>query len=127
MKIAVEYNNRRLSGFEYLLCQCPPSEFDSPYRSAVPMLCFCRDPEAALTRVTRTLGLDPPRQLTLSFAYGLVVGKGRGRPARTDLLLIADQYAVAIEASTRNQRMNRSSSGWKHQLATGRSWPAGLS
>jgi hypothetical protein len=62
------------------------------------MLCFWRDPEKGLAEFTRASGIDLPQQITLSFEYCVEAQKGRGRPSQTDLMLISDQYAVAIEA-----------------------------
>lgn len=98
MKVEFEYKNQGLSSFQYLIRQYPPSEFDSPYRSTIPMLCFWRDPESGLDQISRALGLDLPHRVTLSFEYCVDVQKGKGRPSQTDLMLISDQYTVAIEA-----------------------------
>ena len=98
MKIDFEYNNQSLSSYQDLISQYPPSEFDSPYRSTIPMLCFWRDPDFGLAEIAHTLQVDPPAQMTLSFEYCVDVQKGKGRPSQTDLMLISDQYSVAIEA-----------------------------
>lgn len=98
MKIDYEYKNQGLSSFPYLIGQYPPSEFDSPYRSTIPLLCFWRDPEAAHDKFSRLLNLTPSPELTLSFEYCVDAQKGDGRASQTDLMLISDQYSVAIEA-----------------------------
>jgi len=98
VKIDFEYKNQSLSSSQYLIRQYPPGEFDSPFRSTIPMLCFWRDPEAAFTEIARTIRIDPPQHMTLSFEYCVAAQKGNGRASQTDLMLISDQHSVAIEA-----------------------------
>lgn len=76
----------------------PKTEFDSPYRSTVPLLYFWSNIQEQLNGFLKLLGLKPQTQVTACFEFCVDVQKGKGKPSQTDLMLTFDNNAIAVEA-----------------------------
>jgi hypothetical protein len=98
MNIQLQYRNESVSDYLSLIERYPESEFDSPYRSTIPLLCFWSNIQDQLDGFTRLLGLRPMSQVVACFEFGVDVQKGRGKPSQTDLMITSDNHAIAIEA-----------------------------
>ena len=98
MNIQIQYRNEPVSDYLGLIERYPESEFDSPYRSTVPLLCFWSNMQDQLDGFTRLLGLRLMSQAVACFEFEVDVQKGKGRPSQTDLMITFDNHAIAIEA-----------------------------
>ena len=96
--IALSYNTKPISTFEDLIKTYPQKEFDSPFRSTVPLLSRWRDTEQCIVSFCQALGIIPPINFQAKFEYQVVPPKGRGKASHTDLMLLWDATAMAIEA-----------------------------
>lgn len=98
MNIQLQYRNEPVSDYLALTERYPESEFDSPYRSTIPLLCFWSNVQDQLDDFTGLLGLRPMSQAVACFEFKVDVQKGEGKPSQTDLMITSDNHAIAIEA-----------------------------
>lgn len=90
--------SHEVSSFEKLVGLYPPKEFDSPFRSTVPLLSLWRDPGQCLVGFCQAIQISPPPHCVASFEYQVPPPKGLGKSSHTDLMLIWDSTVIAIEA-----------------------------
>jgi hypothetical protein len=81
-----------------LLGRVPADALNSPTRSVVPLLEFWRDPESRLHELGATLGIELQPPVDLIFEYSVPVQKGRGNASFSDLMVLSEDAAIAIEA-----------------------------
>jgi hypothetical protein len=76
------------------------SDFDlaSPARSTVPLLAYWRTVGGRLEDFTTLLKLDLQAPVHLAFEYTVPVQRGKGTASQTDLMILTNQQAIAIEA-----------------------------
>jgi hypothetical protein len=74
------------------------ADLDSPRRSTVPLVAYWRDPLARFTQLLPQLGLHAAEPPKFSFEHRVSVAAGRGKPSYTDLMIVAPQVVIAIEA-----------------------------
>lgn len=74
------------------------ADLDSPRRSTVPLVAYWQDLPTRLARLNEGLGFPVTSPVTFSFEYPVDVGRGRGQPSCTDLMITAPSVAIAIEA-----------------------------
>jgi len=98
MEIKFEYKNKGVVGYQELIDNYPFSEFDSPYRSTVPFLHYWRNSERRLAEYEAIVGKKFGTKVCLSFEYCVEVIRGTGRPSQTDLMILSDDIAIAVEA-----------------------------
>ena len=98
MNIQLQHGNKPVSDYLGLIERYPKSEFDSPYRSTIPLLCFWSNIQDQLNGFIRLLGFKPVTQVVACFEFKVEVPKGTGKPSQTDLMITFDNHAVAIEA-----------------------------
>jgi len=91
-------HGRTVSSFEELVNQLGTDAFASPKRSTVPLLDYWRVPDPRLRDMTGRLGMPWSERFELHFEYEVPVRRGRGKSSYTDLMILADDVAVAIEA-----------------------------
>ena len=98
MQIAWAFKGEAVPGPAALLDRYPPSEFDSPTRSTIPLLAFWRSPERPIEELAGALALPVPRRVRLDFEHLVSPPRGRGRASHTDLMALSAEHAIAIEA-----------------------------
>lgn len=91
-------HGREVDGFETLVKELGPDTFASPKRSTIPLLDYWRDPEPRLCDLWEGLGLRLPEHADLHFEHEVPTQAGRGKSSYTDLMILAGDVAVAIEA-----------------------------
>src|SRR5207247_11173459 len=70
----------------------------SPKRSTVPLLDYWREPDLHLRDLWALLGLPRSDHTEMHFEYEVPVQRGRGKSSYTDLMVLSEEVAVAIEA-----------------------------
>lgn len=84
--------------FEELVNRLGPDAVASPRRSTVPLVDYWRVPEQRLRDLWETLRVPQPIDTDLHFEHEVPVQRGRGKSSFTDLMILADDVSVAIEA-----------------------------
>lgn len=79
-----------------LVAQYPSGEFESPYRSTIPLLSLIRDGQAVLQEVLVACGFAPGPDL--HFEYTVHPPIGEGKPSHTDLMVCEGSSCMAVEA-----------------------------
>ena len=72
-----------------------PGEFESPYRSTVPLLALLRDGQSVLRQILIACNISTP--VSLHFESRVGPPRGRGTPSHTDLLVLSDRASLAVE------------------------------
>src|SRR5215813_12583934 len=85
MERNLSFKRTAMPSFERLILSYNAAEFDSPFRSTVPLLSFVRDGKAMLQEIFAQCGISPP--LDLHFEFTIKAPKGRGKASYTDLLV----------------------------------------
>jgi hypothetical protein len=88
----------RVGSFAELVSHLPADAVASPKRSTVPLIEYWRSPEGRIEHLWGQLGLAPQDSADLHFEYAVPVAGGRGKASYTDLMILAEGIAVAIEA-----------------------------
>ncbi|MDX2013670.1 MAG: hypothetical protein SFW67_25980 [Myxococcaceae bacterium] len=87
--------------FGRMVYSMPDSEFQKPDRSTIPLLCFWKA-EANRNWLLSGMGLGESDDSTATFEYAVESGcsecGGKGKSSFTDLLLVSNRFAVAVEA-----------------------------
>jgi hypothetical protein len=94
----MRYDDRVVPDFEQLVKLLPPDALASPLGSTVPLVDFWRTPESRLTQLSAAIGVALPPPIDLCFEFPVRVQRGRGKASFTDLMIVANSAAVAIEA-----------------------------
>lgn len=89
---------REAYSFEDLVKGIGPSAVASPRRSSVPLLDYWRTPEQRLRDLWERMCVPQPAATEMHFEHDVPVQRGRGKSSFTDLMILADDVAVAIEA-----------------------------
>ncbi len=110
-ELTVTAHGREVDTFETLVKQLGPDTFASPKRSTIPLLDYWREPEPRLCDLWERLGLLRPDHADLHFEHEVPVQGGRGKSSYTDLMILAGDVAVAIEAKFTEPRYD-SVSAW---------------
>lgn len=90
------FDRHRVSDIKALIAQYPSGEFESPFRSTVPLLSLIRDGQTILLEVLAECGF--PKASQLHFEFTVSPPLGRGKASHTDLMVCADPFCMAIEA-----------------------------
>lgn len=98
MQVKWKFNTQQITGFSDLFENYGDKEFDSPTRSTIPLLVFWQDPIPRLEQFSELLGFTLHSQAELCFEYQVSPIRGKGKPSHTDLMIITDDAAIAIEA-----------------------------
>jgi hypothetical protein len=102
--IELRANGHGVRSFEELVEQLGLDAVASPKRSTVPLLDYWRQPEPRLRVLEAHVGVKPSDQAELHFEYEVPVQQGRGKSSYTDLMILGDDVAVAIEAKFKEPR-----------------------
>jgi len=94
----MRYDDKVVSDFEQLVRLLPPKAVASPLRSTLPLVDFWRTPESRLAQLSAAIGVALLPPTDLCFEFPVPVQRGRGNSSFTDLMIIANSAAVAIEA-----------------------------
>lgn len=97
MPISLFLGNVPYPSFEELIANLPDDAVASPRRSTVPLIAYWRRKDALDTLWT-SLGAVAPAEVELRFEHPTPVRHGRGKPSYTDLMIVGEKVAVAIEA-----------------------------
>ena len=84
--------------FEELVKGIGPDAVASSRRSTVPLVDYWRDPELRLRNLWDQLHVRQPDATDMHFEHEVPVQRGRVKSSYTDLMIFADDVAVAIEA-----------------------------
>jgi len=96
--VRLHWGKREEADFESLLRAIPDAALDSPRRSVVPLVDFCRSPDRAVAALARATGLGLTDAADFVFEHAVPVQKGRGKPSFTDLVILTPRTVLAIEA-----------------------------
>jgi Domain of unknown function (DUF6946) len=91
-------HGREVYSFEELVKRIGPDAVASPRRSTVSLVDYWRDPEPRLRDLWEQLRVRQPGDTEMHFEHEVPVQRGRGKSSFTDLMIFADDVAVAIEA-----------------------------
>jgi hypothetical protein len=91
-------NGRQVDSFESLVSELGSDAFASPRRSTVPLVDYWRVPNPRLDQLSDWLGVPRNEDSALHFEYEVPVRRGRGKSSFTDLMILRDDVAIAIEA-----------------------------
>jgi hypothetical protein len=91
-------HGRHVRSVAELVLSLPAEAVASPCRSTVPLVDYRREPEARLADMWRRIGCRLTDRAELHFEFQVPVQAGRGKPSYTDLMILSDDIAVAIEA-----------------------------
>lgn len=91
-------HGREVHSFEELVKRLGSDAFASPRRSTVPLVDYWRFPEQRLRDCWEQLRVRRPSDTEMHFEHEVPVQRGRGKSSFTDLMILADDVAVAIEA-----------------------------
>ena len=98
MKLIFTHGNKSLADFSSIVHSYKSTEFNSHKKSTVPLLLFWKNYENEIKRLFKYLAIIAPDKLSACFEYEVPAQSGRGKPSYTDLMLLSDQTAIAIEA-----------------------------
>lgn len=98
MRIDWALKRRTLTGHDALIGGYPDKEFNSPWRSTIPLVEFWRSPEKRVRELSGALGLVVPTAVRLGFEHTVSPPRGRGKASHTDVMIATSQFAIAIEA-----------------------------
>ena len=84
--------------FDELVESYPASEFDSPRRSTVLLLDYWRSFDSAIEKLKELICVIFSNQSRLYFEYSVPAQAGCGKVSLTDLMLIDNATAIAVEA-----------------------------
>ncbi len=98
MITTLHFGTAQVSDFRALVESFRAETFASPLRSTVPLLDFWRVPELRLEEFSRTIGIERIDSAKLFFEFPVPVRRGRGKPSFTDLLILGENVAIAVEA-----------------------------
>jgi Domain of unknown function (DUF6946) len=98
MTLSMTLHGRQVASFDELVNGFESDALASPRRSTVPLLDYWREPQMRLNGLWQHVKCDPPDHAELHFEYEVPVQMGRGKASYTDLMILANDIAVAIEA-----------------------------
>lgn len=98
MRVNWLFKGRRLTGHEALIGAYPETEFNSPWRSTIPLIEYWRSPKERVLELTRALGLVEVDRTGLDFEHMVSPPRGRGKASHTDVMVTSPSFAMAIEA-----------------------------
>jgi hypothetical protein len=96
--MSLKFKNRLVSDFAALVSAYSSQELASPTRSTVPLLAFWARPEARIAELSASLGLAGPGTHDFRFEHTVSVQRGSGKASCTDLMILGQSAAVAIES-----------------------------
>jgi hypothetical protein len=92
----IYYNKTPIDSVDSLLSNFKGKALRSPMRSTVPLLDMALHAESHLASVVAKCGAEPESELR--FEYEASSGSGTARPSQTDLMVLGNSRAVAVEA-----------------------------
>jgi hypothetical protein len=92
----IYYNKTPIDSLDVLLSNFKGKALRSPMRSTVPLLDMALHAESHLASVVGKCGAEPESQLR--FEYEARSGSESARPSQTDLMVLGNSRAVAVEA-----------------------------
>jgi hypothetical protein len=98
MTSAILLSGREFGSFDDLIRGLPPDALASPRRSTIPLLEYWRPSCNRLDGLWHRIDCPPAAVSELHFEYEVRVAAGRGKASYTDLMILADEVAVGIEA-----------------------------
>ena len=104
MKVTMSHSGRTVDSFEALLSRYSKAEFASPRRSTVPLLAYWHDAERQVHAFSASAGIPLSGSVGLDFEHKVPVQRGSGKPSCTDLMILAERTAVALEAKFTESR-----------------------
>jgi hypothetical protein len=90
------FDRQPMLDLKSLIARYPKGEFESPFRSTVPLLSLLRDGHTVLQDVLTGCGF--PQTPDLHFEFTVPPPLGDGTPSHTDLMAIGGSLCMAIEA-----------------------------
>ena len=92
----IQFDRGECETIQDLIKMYPSREFASPTRSTVPLLCWLRDEPAQFCQLLWQL--EMPATSTFHLEYTVRPPQGRGKPSHTDLMVMAGDASLAVEA-----------------------------
>jgi hypothetical protein len=94
--VKLHFNKRFLTDLDALIKKYPEREFESPYRSTVPLLSLMKHGGDTWAAILGELGMSGQADLHVEFTVSSP--KGRGKASHTDLMLRDADRVQAVEA-----------------------------
>jgi hypothetical protein len=98
MSVTLKLKGQKVGSFAELVEALPDDALAAPRRSTVPLVDYWREPERRIAGLWRDLGLQAVDSVEFHFEYATAVRAGSGKASFTDLMIVADNVAVAVEA-----------------------------
>jgi hypothetical protein len=95
---AITVHGRAVSSFNELVERFPHNTFASPRRSTIPLLDYWRVPDVRLDQAGDTWSVSNSERVEFHFEFEIPTQSGRGKSSFTDLMIVGDESAVAVEA-----------------------------
>jgi hypothetical protein len=95
--MSLRFGDRAMPDYASLVAAYPAEELASPTRSTVPLLAFWAQPESRFAELGARLGLPELSPPQFCFEFPVPVRQGSGKPSFTDLMVLGESAAVAIE------------------------------
>lgn len=92
--VTFQYKSKTVPDYQSLIAA--PFDLDSPYRSTVPLLAYWADPDSRLAQISKVMPLSG--NVTLDFEHDVRPPKDAGRASCTDVMILTDHVAIAVEA-----------------------------
>jgi hypothetical protein len=90
------FDNEPVREFDDLIGKFPKKAFASPYRSSVPLIALVKDDWPLFQKVLSGCGL--PADVSVHFEYQVKSPRRNGTPSHSDLMLLSESSAGAVEA-----------------------------
>src|SRR6516162_9556411 len=98
MNVLFSYDKQRVDTYDALVEALPDDAVASPTRSTIPLVSFWADPKTRAAEFAERLRFDLPASIELHFEYAVPPPAGRGKASFTDVMLVAPNVALSIEA-----------------------------
>jgi hypothetical protein len=95
MKKEIFYKKQRINKFNGIVRKYSKSEFNSPYRSTIPLLLLFNNKEWVNFSLISSQDVCVIEYI---FEHETSVIKGKGRASCTDLMIISDDSCISVEA-----------------------------
>ena len=97
MKINIRFGQPTPYDYQTVIDQFSGTSYKSFRTSSIPLVEFWKHTEVRLNMLCNALNLNPESTL-LCFEYPTPPKKGKGKASMTDLMILSDEYKIAIEA-----------------------------
>jgi len=120
---AIHFDDSAVADLSALIARYRPAEFESPYRSTIPLLALLRDGQSTLRHILIKCNMSAP--VSLHLESRVASPRGRGTPSHTDLLALSDKASLAVEVKWSEPRYDTVST-WLNRDAASKGPPTAV-